>query len=865
MMTKSLQFSVRGFGILLLAQSILFAMGTAGPAQAGEAVPWVSAMAGKPDTLSVKHQGGEWFRATLNTPLIKGDDVWLEAGGRAEIFVNPSSFIRLSGPASLRFDTLQDLSFDIAQNLGQVQFQTGPDTEVFLVTPNLGLTIHANTRARINVAEDESTEVTTERGEVELNGPAGYATVHAGQSLYSAAGNNNYNLTGAPRPDDFDRWSEQRDRELASTPPTPGPVGQYLPPPAANSLSANGYWYSDPTYGWAWRPNSVPPDWSPYTVGHWGWWPGWGWTWISYEPWGWYPYHYGNWVMGVSGWIWAPGPIVSVGWSPALVFWLDGPDWIGWCPLPFGVDLVLFQRNIDRDPHSVYRYVQQNNITVVNVNNFNTTNYINVRRTLPANYRTTARVAADNRHEFSGIRNVRDFETSGPRGWVPQDRRPPEHLSNRVAPAWESNGRPGRGMHQEQLKGERPERTVERALPPGRGQDRTPPARHEAAGAERHGRGPGEVAPPGQIKEGPGHPGREEGVNAPPSGPGKEKPERPLPPGREERTVTPPAGPNRERTERPTPPGREEGAVPPSGEGRGRGERPMPQGREEGAGSSPPSAGPTPERPTPPGREERGGGQPLGPSNERPTPPAHQERPAAPSRGQGPAATPPPPKQHEQAIPPGREQPPSAPAGEKPGTPAPEPKSGKPSKDKKGGAFLYSPPGRERWLAESSGFMDRAQRNTLSPGFAPPGWNARLAESSGSAPRARNDSSSLRFSPPNRDHLGAATSGVADSSPRDAGLRWFTPRGERTNSSWAGSPNRPQLSGNKGSSPVFSRPSFGGNSRSGFRAPAPSRPSFSGGSSFSHRGGSGGSSPSSAGRSFGSHFSGSRGTTPKGR
>ena len=84
MITKSLQFSVRGFGILLLAQSILFAMGTAGPAQAGEAVPWVSAMEGKPDTLSLKHEGGEWFQATLNTPITKGDDLYLEAGGRAE-------------------------------------------------------------------------------------------------------------------------------------------------------------------------------------------------------------------------------------------------------------------------------------------------------------------------------------------------------------------------------------------------------------------------------------------------------------------------------------------------------------------------------------------------------------------------------------------------------------------------------------------------------------------------------------------------------------------------------------------------------------------------------------------------------------
>ena len=799
MMTKRLRFTVRGFGNLFLMWSVLAMIWSARPAQAEEAVPWISAMEGKPDTLSIKHQDGEWFQATLNTPITKGDDLYLEAGGRAEIFLDGSSYIRLEGPASLRFDTLQAGSFDVAQNVGQALFQTGPDTEVFLVTPNLGLTIHGNSWTRLNVAEDEGTEVTTLRGQVELNGPSGYAAVNEGQSLYLGAGSDNYSLSGAPPPDDFDRWSERRDRRLAAVPPTPAPAAQYLPPPAASSLASNGRWYNDPGYGWVWQP-SVSPDWSPYTIGHWGWWPGWGWTWIPSEPWGWYPYHYGNWVVGGAGWFWVPGPIVSVGWSPALVFWLDGPDYIGWAPLPFGVDIVLFQRECDRDPHYVYQYVHQNNITVVNVNNFNSVNYVNVRRGLPADYRTTARFAANSQHEFRGVHDVRKFESaSGPKGWVPQNRRPPDRMTNRVAPAWEPKGGHDRGMHEGQNKGERPERVIERPLPPGRGADRTPPARHENAN-EPHGRGPGQAAPPGQLKERPEAPGREKGIEAP-SGPGREKPERPLPPGREEKNITPPSGPGKDRTERPTPPGREEKAIPPAGETK---QRPTPPGREEHGGVQPSSPGA--ERPTPPGRES----QPSPPTHQGRVPTPGADRPAPPSHEKAPAATPPesPKSGRGQSSPPSHEKAPSAPPA-KPSTPPPEHKPSNAGKKK--GAFLYSPPGRERGPAGSPGFTARASRETAIPRFTPQaGWG-------------------------------------------------------RGNSPVVSHASRPQLSRNEVRSPSFSRPSFGGSSRPSYHASAPSRPSFSGGSSFSHRSGSGGSSPGSTGRSSGSRSSGSIGTRHKGR
>ena len=87
-------------------------------------------------------------------------------------------------------------------------------------------------------------------------------------------------------------------------------------------------------YGYGWVPQ-VSVGWSPYWDGRWCYRPYFGWTWVSYEPWGWLPYHYGRWYHHASfGWCWLPG--ASFGfhfWSPGLVRFYHGRDWISWCAL----------------------------------------------------------------------------------------------------------------------------------------------------------------------------------------------------------------------------------------------------------------------------------------------------------------------------------------------------------------------------------------------------------------------------------------------------------------------------------------------------------------------------------------------------
>jgi hypothetical protein len=102
-----------------------------------------------------------------------------------------------------------------------------------------------------------------------------------------------------------------------------------------DNLAPYGNWIQRPNYGWVWAPTAVSTAWRPYENGHWVW-TDQGWTWITDEPYGWATYHYGRWYQDPQiGWAWVPGN----DWGPAWVSWQEGANYVGWAPLPPGVDI----------------------------------------------------------------------------------------------------------------------------------------------------------------------------------------------------------------------------------------------------------------------------------------------------------------------------------------------------------------------------------------------------------------------------------------------------------------------------------------------------------------------------------------------
>jgi hypothetical protein len=104
-----------------------------------------------------------------------------------------------------------------------------------------------------------------------------------------------------------------------------------------DNLSPYGNWIERPSYGWVWTPTAVSTSWRPYEDGRWVWTDD-GWVWVTDEPYGWATYHYGRWYDDPEiGWAWVPGDE----WGSSWVSWQAGADYVGWAPLPPGVNVSV--------------------------------------------------------------------------------------------------------------------------------------------------------------------------------------------------------------------------------------------------------------------------------------------------------------------------------------------------------------------------------------------------------------------------------------------------------------------------------------------------------------------------------------------
>lgn len=99
-------------------------------------------------------------------------------------------------------------------------------------------------------------------------------------------------------------------------------------------LSPYGNWIDLNPYGYVWTPRHMGYRWRPYSDGYWVW-TDYGWTWIADQEWGDIPFHYGRWGWDNDlGWFWVPGTV----WGPAWVTWRSNDQYMGWAPLPPGVE-----------------------------------------------------------------------------------------------------------------------------------------------------------------------------------------------------------------------------------------------------------------------------------------------------------------------------------------------------------------------------------------------------------------------------------------------------------------------------------------------------------------------------------------------
>ncbi|TMH24901.1 MAG: hypothetical protein E6H64_00425 [Betaproteobacteria bacterium] len=332
----------------------------------------------------------EWVLAQPNRPLITGDRVWSDAGARAELQIGSAS-ARLGSNTSATILNLDDrvVQIEVAQGTLNLRVRRVYADQVFEIdTPNLAFSIRRAGDYRIDVDPNgNATIVRVRSGEGEAWGEGAAYVVGAGQQYtFQGEGLRDYFVDSLPPPDEFDRWSLDRNRrEDAAV------SARYVSPDVVgySDLDEYGTWRNVESYGNVWFPTTVAVGWVPYRTGHWGWIDPWGWNWIDEAPWGFAPFHYGRWAFVSSRWCWVPGPVaVRPIYAPALVAFIGGSGFslsistgpvtgIGWFPLGPG--------EVYQPAYAVSRtYFTNVNVsnTVVNttvVNNFyNNTNVTNV-------------------------------------------------------------------------------------------------------------------------------------------------------------------------------------------------------------------------------------------------------------------------------------------------------------------------------------------------------------------------------------------------------------------------------------------------------------------------------------------------------
>ena len=340
----------------------------------------------------------EWVQAGINRPLTTGDRVWTDAGARAEVQIG-GALIRMNAGTGVAILNLDDsiAQLQLTQGSLNVRVRRLARNQVFEIdTPNLALTFRQPGEFRIDVDPDgNATTIVVRKGQGEVYGADAAYAVDARQPFrFAGTGLREYYHVDAPRADEFDRWSYDRDRLYDGS-----VSARYVSQDVVGyqDLDANGTWRVDASYGNVWIPNRVAVGWAPYRDGHWAWVDPWGWTWIDDAPWGFAVSHYGRWANMRGTWGWVPGPVRDRAYyAPALVAFVGGSNFqiaissgnvggVGWFPLG--------PREVYRPSYQVSRgyfeNVNRSNTVVSNTvinnyyNNVNVTNVTYANRQVP--------------------------------------------------------------------------------------------------------------------------------------------------------------------------------------------------------------------------------------------------------------------------------------------------------------------------------------------------------------------------------------------------------------------------------------------------------------------------------------------------
>lgn len=275
---------------------------------------------------------------TQNMHLKTGDD------GRVEVQFEDGSVARITPNSALDFNQLQRTSegetitqVEAVAGLTYYEFNNRGGKYSVRVGP---YTVSADKSSIFRVALDQNpAQIAVMKGEVHIDtGNDGGLDVHTSQTAsLDMKDASSYDVAQNITADSWDQWNSDRDQHLAqlgARATMARALGGNPDDPAWSDLDAYGNWYDMPGYGYGWMPVGMGAGFDPFGSGYWGYYPSYGYSWISAYPWGWMPYHCGAWNYFNSGpgWMWFPGNCgwgaYGNGWYPTTTVWNTPPNYI---------------------------------------------------------------------------------------------------------------------------------------------------------------------------------------------------------------------------------------------------------------------------------------------------------------------------------------------------------------------------------------------------------------------------------------------------------------------------------------------------------------------------------------------------------
>ncbi len=295
-----------------------------------------------------------WEKATLNLPVVEGDEILTESGGRVEIQFDNHKHLRLAENSYLKIANLKDEGIAVSLSLGTLNLRLtsfDKDKSYFEIdAPKTTIAVQRAGTYRVDAGKTGDTEIRVtamDGGEARVYSDNAGFTLKNGRSsrIYiDGPTSGEWETVAASRSiDEFDEWSSNRDSVIAKR-LRDAYYDRYYDQDiyGADDLNDHGAWVHTRDYGYVWRPHtasiSVYADWSPYRYGHWRWMPPYGWIWVNDEPWGWATYHHGRWIWDNGYWVWSPYGYYRTSrswWRPALVVINIFNNNVCWYPLGY--------------------------------------------------------------------------------------------------------------------------------------------------------------------------------------------------------------------------------------------------------------------------------------------------------------------------------------------------------------------------------------------------------------------------------------------------------------------------------------------------------------------------------------------------